>query len=108
MNDANQQTPIAQNIYHVSLGAWFNVRLLNTSNCGEVNSGEAQTQTNSATEEAVQKRIDGVCQDLVYNLTSKPQRRQLERAIDQAERVAPVSNEALGRAIGRTPGGLLP
>lgn len=48
-------------------------------------------------QEAVQRRVDQVCDDLVQGRTTKDQRRGLGGAVERAERVKPGSDAAVGR-----------
>lgn len=45
--------------------------------------------------------VDTVIDHLIKGETTDKQRTNIRRAVNQADRVAPVDNEALGRAIGR-------
>lgn len=52
--------------------------------------------------EAVQRRVDGVIDDLVAGRTSPGQRRGLGSAVERADRVKPGADAAVGRALGLT------
>jgi hypothetical protein len=51
--------------------------------------------------EAVSRRLDDVCADLLAGRTTAAQRRGLRGAVDRADRVAPASDAAVGRVLGR-------